>query len=86
MVQNDLENIPQALVVMWACVITFYLAQVMTPFAFVMHNGLVGTFVVCRVLYSIFYAYGMAIPRSISFLIGVVASFGLLLNCGYYIL
>lgn len=77
-VNNDLENIPQGLAVaVIALVCALYLGDSTHLNA---HSSLVILFGFFRMLHSIVYVLRMAIPRSLSWFVALLAVFGMAVN------
>jgi glutathione S-transferase len=73
-VQNDLENIPIGLLITFASLIA---ADYSSP---ITHIVFVCIFTVSRILHTFSYAYGKQPWRSLSWMFGVIAMFGMVIN------
>ncbi|CAE7615997.1 unnamed protein product [Symbiodinium natans] len=79
-VQNDLENIPFGLILMWGTALCILGAQMSSTDASSMctaHIVLSGLFTTARVCHTIVYMLHLALPRGAIFMIGTSSLFGL---------
>jgi len=83
-VNNDLENIPYTMVMAFGSAVIIYLVGVSNYESAkglsLAHTVLYAVFVTARIGHSIAYAKGISVGRSLVWLVGVMASFGIGIN------
>jgi len=82
MVNNDLENVPYGMILGWGALlcINFVQDEEAKDSYSLTHIVAFTTFVVGRVLHSLFYAFAVSLFRSLSYLLGVIAMFAISVN------
>jgi hypothetical protein len=82
-VNNDLENIVWGLIIMWASWFTVYVSNKGVPRrnnAMKAHMAFTALFLVGRLAHTATYATALSRPRSVAWLVGLLATFGMALN------
>lgn len=80
-VNNDLENIPYTMVMAFGSAVIIYLVGSADNYDLSLaHTVLYAVFVAMRFAHSITYAKGISTGRSLVWLVGVLASFGIGIN------
>ena len=90
-IQNDIENLPMGLVVIWASFLTVIssASSLSDPEAvFTTHLVFTCLFCVLRVIHTVIYELHLGIPRSIVFVLSMCSLFGLMILmvvCAFYL-
>lgn len=80
-VNNDLENIPYTMVMAFGSAVIIYFVDAKDGYDLSLsHTVLYAVFVTARIGHSITYAKGISVGRSLVWLVGVLASFGIGIN------
>mmetsp|Transcript_68252 Transcript_68252/g.162828 ORF Transcript_68252/g.162828 Transcript_68252/m.162828 type:complete len:156 (-) Transcript_68252:150-617(-) len=80
-IQNDMENLPMGLVVIWAGVVTIFVtySSLGDSSAYcTAHMVLTATWACLRVLHTVVYELHIGIARSVSFILSMLCLFGLM--------
>ncbi|CAK9107986.1 unnamed protein product [Durusdinium trenchii] len=81
-VQNDMENLPMGLVVIWACVFTIFVSStsVQDPQAFcIAHLVFTAMWATFRVIHTIIYELQLGLLRGITFMLSMCCLWGLMI-------